>query len=228
MSALAFTVAVASSAHGGERIGRTITSFMPLSAEPPLLMISIDTSSRMVDLIAASRRFSVAALSRARKRSPTFSRGRETCRIGFRSASGIPGLQEALGLPGRYSPLIASSSAPLMPPTTSCLLAPSPNRSRIPHAKPCFGAIAPIPAERRGASDPGFPPRRPQIHSVFQSALTLPQSGETLAVNYGILQPGRTQPATQYLPQQIYYRAFRHITVLSSLNSPVVDPFTDG
>lgn len=158
MSALAFIVAVASSAHGDERIGRTITSFMPLSAEPPLLMISIDASSRMVDLIAASRRFSVAALSRGQEEIADVFAGRETCRIGFRSASGIPGLQEALGLPGRYSPLIASSSAPLMPPTTSCSLAPSPNRSRIPHAKPCSGAIAPIPAERRGASDPGFLP----------------------------------------------------------------------
>lgn len=63
MAALAFTVAVASATHAGERIGRTITSFMPLSAEPPLLMISIDASSRLVDLIAASRRFSVAALA---------------------------------------------------------------------------------------------------------------------------------------------------------------------
>ncbi|WP_318764639.1 flavin reductase family protein [Agrobacterium fabrum] len=64
---LAFTVAVATASHAGERIGRTITSFMPLSAEPPLLMISIDASSRMVDLIAASRRFSVAALSRGQE-----------------------------------------------------------------------------------------------------------------------------------------------------------------
>ncbi|MBS0256292.1 MAG: flavin reductase [Proteobacteria bacterium] len=64
MAILAFTVAVATAAHAGERIGRTITSFMPLSAEPPLLIISIDASSRMVDLIAASRRFSVAALAR--------------------------------------------------------------------------------------------------------------------------------------------------------------------
>ena len=63
MAGLAFTVAVATASHAGERIGRTITSFMPLSAEPPLLMISIDASSRMVDLIAASRHFSVAALS---------------------------------------------------------------------------------------------------------------------------------------------------------------------
>ncbi|MFK3780735.1 flavin reductase family protein [Agrobacterium sp. NPDC089420] len=67
MAGLAFTVAVATAAHAGERIGRTITSFMPLSAEPPLLMISIDASSRMVDLIAASRRFSVAALARGQE-----------------------------------------------------------------------------------------------------------------------------------------------------------------
>ncbi|AYM08584.1 hypothetical protein At1D1460_43430 [Agrobacterium tumefaciens] len=40
---------------------------MPLSAEPPLLMISIDASSRMVDLIAASRRFSVAALAKGQE-----------------------------------------------------------------------------------------------------------------------------------------------------------------
>lgn len=67
MASLAFTVAVATAAHAGERIGRTITSFMPLSTEPPLLMISIDASSRMVDLIAASRRFSVAALARGQE-----------------------------------------------------------------------------------------------------------------------------------------------------------------
>lgn len=62
-----FTVAVATASHAGERIGRTITSFMPLSAEPPLLMISIDASSRMVDLVAASQRFSVTALSRGQE-----------------------------------------------------------------------------------------------------------------------------------------------------------------
>ncbi|MDP9730213.1 UNVERIFIED_ORG: hypothetical protein QE448_000269 [Rhizobium sp. SORGH_AS285] len=186
MSALAFIVAVASSAHGDERIGRTITSFMPLSAEPPLLMISIDASSRMVDLIAASRRFSVAALSRGQEEiADVFAGLRETCRIGFRSASGIPGLQEALGLPGRYSPLIASSSAPLMPPTTSCSLAPSPNRSRIPHAKPCSGAIAPIPAERRGASDPGFLPTTSDTQRLSEGFNT-PRSGESPAVNHGI------------------------------------------
>ncbi|NSY61483.1 flavin reductase family protein [Agrobacterium tumefaciens] len=67
MASLVFTVAVATASHAGERIGRTITSFMPLSAEPPLLMISIDASSRMVDLVAASRRFSVTALSRGQE-----------------------------------------------------------------------------------------------------------------------------------------------------------------
>ncbi|QCL76728.1 flavin reductase family protein [Agrobacterium tumefaciens] len=67
MAGLAFTVAVATTSYAGERIGRTITSFMPLSAEPPLLMISIDASSRMVDLIAASQQFSVTALSRGQE-----------------------------------------------------------------------------------------------------------------------------------------------------------------
>ncbi|QCM03380.1 flavin reductase [Agrobacterium tumefaciens] len=67
MAGLTFTVAVATASHGGERIGRTITSFMPLSAEPPLMIISVDASSRMVDLVAASRRFSVAALSRGQE-----------------------------------------------------------------------------------------------------------------------------------------------------------------
>ena len=67
MAGLAFTVAVAAASQAGERVGRTITSFMPLSAEPPLLMVSIDASSRMVDLIAASRRFSVAALARGQE-----------------------------------------------------------------------------------------------------------------------------------------------------------------
>ncbi|MBO9655043.1 MAG: flavin reductase [Agrobacterium tumefaciens] len=67
MAGLAFTVAVATACHAGERIGRTITSFMPLSAEPPLLMISIDACSRMVDLIAANRGFSVAALARGQE-----------------------------------------------------------------------------------------------------------------------------------------------------------------
>lgn len=67
MAGLAFTVALATASHAGERVGRTITSFMPLSAEPPLLMISIDASSRMVDLIAASQRFSIAALARGQE-----------------------------------------------------------------------------------------------------------------------------------------------------------------
>ncbi|WP_174011993.1 flavin reductase [Agrobacterium fabrum] len=55
---------VGAAVHAGERTERTITFFVPLSTEPPLLSISIDASSRLVDLIAASRRFSVAALAK--------------------------------------------------------------------------------------------------------------------------------------------------------------------
>lgn len=79
MADLAFTVAVATPCHAGERVGRTITSFIPLSAEPPLLMISIDASSRMVDLIAASRRFSVAALARGQEEIAATIKARWVC-----------------------------------------------------------------------------------------------------------------------------------------------------
>ncbi|MCZ7912445.1 flavin reductase family protein [Agrobacterium leguminum] len=77
MAGLAFTVAVATACHAGERVGRTITSFMPLSAEPPLLMISIDASSRMVDPIAASRRF--AALARGQEEIAATIKARWVC-----------------------------------------------------------------------------------------------------------------------------------------------------
>ncbi len=63
MSALAFSIAVVTARGGNEEIGRTITSFMPLSAVPPRIMISIDVRSRLIDLIGASKSFSVSFLS---------------------------------------------------------------------------------------------------------------------------------------------------------------------
>jgi flavin reductase (DIM6/NTAB) family NADH-FMN oxidoreductase RutF len=102
MAGLAFTVAVATAAHAGEQVGRTITSFMPLSAEPPLLMISIDASSRMVDLIAASRRFSVSALARGQEEVADVFAGKGNLRDRFSIGcwdiwpSGNPRLADAL------------------------------------------------------------------------------------------------------------------------------------
>jgi flavin reductase (DIM6/NTAB) family NADH-FMN oxidoreductase RutF len=63
LTKIAYSVAVAAAGDGGERSGRTITSAIPLSIDPPLLLISIDTKSRMVDLIFSSKKFSVSMLS---------------------------------------------------------------------------------------------------------------------------------------------------------------------
>lgn len=63
MASLTFSIAVATAKHGDEEIGRTITSFMPLSAIPPRVMISIDVRSRLIDLIGASKTFSISFLS---------------------------------------------------------------------------------------------------------------------------------------------------------------------
>lgn len=63
MASLVFSLSIVATRHGDEQLGRTVTSFMPLSADPPHFMISIDVRSRIIDLIGASKRFSVSFLS---------------------------------------------------------------------------------------------------------------------------------------------------------------------
>jgi flavin reductase (DIM6/NTAB) family NADH-FMN oxidoreductase RutF len=63
MAGLTFSVAVVTARTAQEEIGRTVTSFMPLSAVPPRLMISIDVRSRLIDLIGVTRAFSISFLS---------------------------------------------------------------------------------------------------------------------------------------------------------------------
>jgi flavin reductase (DIM6/NTAB) family NADH-FMN oxidoreductase RutF len=63
MSAIGSTVHVVTARQGEERLGRTVTSLMSLSAEPPTLMVSIDIMSRLADLISKTGGFSVAALA---------------------------------------------------------------------------------------------------------------------------------------------------------------------
>lgn len=65
MAKLAFSISIVAARHGDEQLGRTVTSFMPLSADPPNIMVSIDARSRLVDLIASSGRFSISFLSAA-------------------------------------------------------------------------------------------------------------------------------------------------------------------
>ncbi|WP_244557417.1 flavin reductase family protein [Devosia lucknowensis] len=63
MSGLASGVTVVTARRGDERVGRTATSVMSLSAQPPALLVSIDIVSRLADLIAKTGGFSLAMLS---------------------------------------------------------------------------------------------------------------------------------------------------------------------
>lgn len=63
MSGLASGVHVVAARRGEERVGRTATSVMSLSAQPPAVLISIDIVSRLADLIAKTGGFSLAMLA---------------------------------------------------------------------------------------------------------------------------------------------------------------------
>lgn len=63
MSGLASSVHVVTARRGDERIGRTATSVLSLSAQPPAILVSIDIVSRLADLIARTGGFSLAMLA---------------------------------------------------------------------------------------------------------------------------------------------------------------------
>lgn len=63
MSGLASTVHVVTAQRGDEKVGRTATSVMSLSAQPPAILVSIDIVSRLADIIARTGGFSLAMLS---------------------------------------------------------------------------------------------------------------------------------------------------------------------
>jgi flavin reductase len=63
MAAMASTVSVVTARRGDERIGRTVTSVMSLSMNPPTILISIDKLSRLGELIAMTGGFSFAMLA---------------------------------------------------------------------------------------------------------------------------------------------------------------------
>jgi len=63
MSGLASSVHVVTARRGDEQAGRTATSVMSLSAQPPAILVSIDIMSRLADLIAKSGGFSLAMLA---------------------------------------------------------------------------------------------------------------------------------------------------------------------
>jgi flavin reductase (DIM6/NTAB) family NADH-FMN oxidoreductase RutF len=63
MSGLASSVHVVAARRGDERVGRTATSVLSLSAHPPAILVSIDIVSRLADVIAKAGGFSLAMLS---------------------------------------------------------------------------------------------------------------------------------------------------------------------
>lgn len=63
MSGLASSVHVVAARRGDERVGRTATSVLSLSAQPPAILVSIDIVSRLADVIARTGGFSLAMLA---------------------------------------------------------------------------------------------------------------------------------------------------------------------
>jgi flavin reductase (DIM6/NTAB) family NADH-FMN oxidoreductase RutF len=63
MAAMASTVSVVTARQGEEVVGRTVTSMLSLSMNPPTILISIDIMSRLADIIAKTNGFSLAMLA---------------------------------------------------------------------------------------------------------------------------------------------------------------------
>ena len=63
MSGMAQSVHVVSARRGNERVGRTVTSVLSLSAQPPAILVSIDIVSRLADVIARTGGFSLSMLA---------------------------------------------------------------------------------------------------------------------------------------------------------------------
>ena len=63
MSTLASSVTVVTARNGAERHGRTVTSMLSLSAEPPSVLVSITSDSELARIIESSGGFSLAVLA---------------------------------------------------------------------------------------------------------------------------------------------------------------------
>ncbi|MAZ15294.1 MAG: flavin reductase [Ahrensia sp.] len=64
MASFATTACVVTARHGDRRLGRTVTSLFSLSVDPPSILVSIDITSDLADMIGKSYGFSLAMLSR--------------------------------------------------------------------------------------------------------------------------------------------------------------------
>jgi flavin reductase len=67
MGSMAATVSVVTTTHAHETIGRTVTAALSLGITPPSVLVSIDITSRLADLILMSRGFSMAMLAQGQE-----------------------------------------------------------------------------------------------------------------------------------------------------------------
>lgn len=68
MSRMAATVSVVAASDGRERLGRTATSVLSLSATPPAVLVAIDLSATLCELIVRTGGFSLAMLAHDQER----------------------------------------------------------------------------------------------------------------------------------------------------------------
>lgn len=67
MASMAATACIVTTRLGAERLGRTVTSVLSLSVDPPAVMVSIDATSRLADQIGRTGGFSLAMLAQGQQ-----------------------------------------------------------------------------------------------------------------------------------------------------------------
>lgn len=67
MAAMGATASLVTTQLGSERLGRTVTSVLSLSVEPPAILISIDMSSRLADHVIKTGGFSFALFAQGQE-----------------------------------------------------------------------------------------------------------------------------------------------------------------
>ena len=63
MSTMGATVCVVTAQLSGEMVGRTVTSVLSLSIDPPAILVSIDSDSRLAEIVRQVGVFSIAMLA---------------------------------------------------------------------------------------------------------------------------------------------------------------------
>jgi flavin reductase (DIM6/NTAB) family NADH-FMN oxidoreductase RutF len=67
MASMAATACVVATQFGAERLGRTVTSVLSLTVDPPAVVVSIDAASQLADQIGRTGGFSLAMLAQGQQ-----------------------------------------------------------------------------------------------------------------------------------------------------------------